>query len=192
MSKELPEIFTVDELEEWEKLEKKGFFRVYQSEGWAKRMERLLGGTLYTQEDAVNGTVYVKGFHLVNHTGIYAVVVPSSTEQKTIELRVKITDKLLTDYQEKLEDELADWLKTKGLHGEVESLSTGNIVQIDHPNHNFDFSSFTLEELIEKRTDMEEGLDIRHAWKGEPNMEELDAIKEEIADREEKEEGEEE
>jgi hypothetical protein len=55
-----------------------------------------------------------------------------------IRLEVRITDDLCGESQEKLEDQLAEWLRLKNLHGEVESLTTGNFMTIDNEERCFE------------------------------------------------------
>jgi len=54
----------------------------------ARMIAEAVGGQVYTQVDGEDDRFYEKGFHLVNRTGVYAVVVPEALTD-TVEVWIK-------------------------------------------------------------------------------------------------------
>jgi hypothetical protein len=74
---ELPEEFTIDQLEGWEHIGR-GTFTTYSSLKRAQTIATRKNGVLYTQVDSEisDERVYSKGNHFVNRTGTWAVLYP--------------------------------------------------------------------------------------------------------------------
>ena len=56
----------------------------------AQMIAEAVGGQVYTQVDGDDDRYYKKGFHLVNRTGVYAVLVPEALVD-TVEVWIKET-----------------------------------------------------------------------------------------------------
>lgn len=76
---DLPDVFTIDELEDWEH-NGKGTFTTYSILKRAVNAARRRHGVIYTQVDSETSSdrVYSKGLHYVNRTGVYAVLYPKT------------------------------------------------------------------------------------------------------------------
>ncbi len=63
-----PEALTIRQIERYKTL------KIFDDLDAAKKHWGKIGGAIYTQVDGKHDRVYSKGIHLVNRTGIYAVV----------------------------------------------------------------------------------------------------------------------